>query len=100
MQTATVIMNSRQMYYNRVIFKLLFDNGSQLSYVLRTLVKAFEAETIRTEYLAVGTCGASATECFPGEPLVVDKYPIQSHVLDIAESTKMQLNEFNLLERR
>ena len=72
---------------------------------MRTLVDAIEAETIRIEYLAVGTFGASTTECLPRdvvsitisdradkessqiEPIVVEKIcnPIQSHELDIAE---------------
>ena len=74
-------------------------------HVLRTLVDAIEAETIRIEYLAVGTFGASTTECLPRdvvtitisdradkessqiEPIVVEKIcnPIQSHELDLAE---------------
>ena len=82
------------------------------------MVAAIEAETIRTEYLAVGTFGASTTECLPRdvvriiisdradqesiqiEPIVVEKIcnPIQSHELDIAESTKMRLNEFDLAD--
>ena len=32
-------------------------------HVSRTLVDTIEAEAIRTEYLAVGTFGASTTEC-------------------------------------
>ena len=61
MQTATVVVNSKQNNYNRVKRRLLFDGGSQRTYVLKTLVDAIEAKTIRTEYLAVRTFGASAT---------------------------------------
>ena len=77
-----------------------------------------EAEAIRTEYLAVGTFGASTTECLPRdvvritvsdrpdqesiqiELIVLEKIcnSIQSHELDIAESTKMRLNEFDLAD--
>ena len=118
MQTATVNVNSKRSNYNRVKCRLLFDSGSQRTYISRTLVDAIEAETIRTEYLAVGTFGASTTECLPRdvvritisdradqesiqiEPIVVEKIcnPIQSHELDIAESTKMRLNEFDLVD--
>ena len=118
MQTATVVVNSKRNNYNRVKCRLLFDSGSQRTYISRTLVDAIEAETIRTEYLAVGTFGASTTECLPRdvvritisdradqesiqiEPIVVEKIcnPIQSHELDIAESMKMRLNEFDLLD--
>ena len=116
MQTATVVVNSKWNNYNRVKCRLLFDSGSQCTCVLRTLVDAVEAETIRTEYLAAGTFGASTTECLPRdvvsitvsdradeesiqiEPIVVEKIcnPLLSNELDIAESTKMRLNEFNL----
>ena len=65
MQTATVVVNSKQNNYNRVKCRLLFDSGSQRTYVSRILVDAIEAETIRTEYLAVGTFGASTTVCLP-----------------------------------
>ena len=88
------------------------------AHVSKILVDTIEAETIRTEYLAVGTFGASTTECLPRdtvsitvsdradqesiqrEPIVVEKIcnPIQSHELDIAESTKMRLNEFDLAD--
>ena len=61
MQTATVVVNSKQINYNRVKCRLPFDSGSQRTYVSRTLVNAIEAETIRTEYLAVETFGASTT---------------------------------------
>ena len=64
----------------------------------------------------MGTFGVSTTECFPRdavsiaissradqeiiqiELIVVDKIcnPIQSHELDIAKSTKIRLNEFDL----
>ena len=64
-QTATVVVNSKQNNYNGVKWRLLFDSGSQRTYVLRTLVDAIEAETIRTEYLAVGTFEASTTKCLP-----------------------------------
>ena len=87
-------------------------------HVSRILVDTIEAETIRTEYLAVGTFGASTTECLPRdvvsitvsertdqesiqiEPIVVEKIcnPIQSHKLDIAESTNIRLNEFELAD--
>ena len=87
-------------------------------HVSRILVDTIEAETIRTEYLAVGTFGASTTECLPRdvvsitvseradqesiqiEPIVVEKIcnPIQSHELDITESTNMKLNEFDLAD--
>ena len=117
-QTATVVVNSKQNNYNGVKWRLLFDSGSQRTYVLRTLVDAIEAETIRTEYLAVRMFGASTTECLPRdvasitisdradlesiqvEPTVVEKRcnPIQCHELDIAESTNMRLNEFDLAD--
>ena len=64
MQTATVV-NSKRNNYNRVKCRLLFDIGSQRTYILRTSVDVIEAETIRTEYLAVGTFEASTTECLP-----------------------------------
>ena len=78
---------------------------------MRILVDAIEAETIRAEYLAVGTLGASIIECLwrdlvsttvsdradqesiKPEPIVVEKKkynPIPSHELHIAESTKMR----------
>ena len=118
MQTATVVVNSKRNNYNRVKCRLLFDSGSECTYVSRTLVDTVKAETIRTEYLAVGTFGASTTECLPRdvinitvsdradqksiqiEPIVVEKIwnPIQSHELDIAESMKMRLNEFDLAD--
>ena len=118
MQTATAVVNSKRNNCNRVKYRLLFDSGSQRTYVSRTLADAIEAETIRTKYLAVGTFGASATECLPRdvvsitisdradqesiqiEPIVAEKIcnPIQSHELDIAESTKMRLNEFDLAD--
>ena len=65
MQTATIFVNSKQSNYNKVKCRLLFDSGSQRTYVSRTLVDAIEAETIRTEYLAVGTFEASTTKCLP-----------------------------------
>ena len=115
-QTATVVVNSKQNNYNRVKCRLLFDSGSQRTYVSRTLVNAIEAESIRTEYLAVGMFGASTAECLPRdvasitisnrvdqksiqvEPIVVQKIcnHIQSHELDIADTTNMRLNEFDL----
>ena len=118
MQTATVVVNSKQNNYSRVKCRLLFDSRSQRTYVSRILVDTIEAETIRTEYLAVGTFGASTTECLPRdvvsitvseradqesiqiEPIVVEKIcnPIQSHKLDIAESTNIRLNEFELAD--
>ena len=118
MQTATAVVNSKRNDYSRVKCRLLFDSGSQRTYVSRTLVDAIEAETIRTEYLAVGTFGASTTECLPRdvvsitvsdradqesieiEPIVVEKIcnPVQPQELDIAESTKMTLNEFDLAD--
>ena len=118
MQTATVIVNSKRSNYNRVKCRLRFDSGSQRTYVSRTLVDAIEPETIRADYLAVGTFGVSTTECLPRdvisitvserayqeiiqiEPIVVEKMynPIQSHELDIAESMKMRLNKFDLVD--
>ena len=118
MQTATVVVNSKQNNYNRAKCRLLFDSGSQRTNVSRTLVDAIEAETIRTEYLTVGTFGASTTECLPRDvfniiisdradqesiqidPIVVEKIcnPIQSHELDIVGSTKMTLNEFDFAD--
>ena len=118
MQTATVVVNSKQNNNNRVKRRLLFDSGSQRTYVSRTLVEAIDAGTIRSEYLAVETLGALTTECLPRdvvnitvsdradqesiqvEPIVVEKIcnPLQSHELDIAESTKMRLNEFHLVD--
>ena len=118
MPTATVAVNSKQNDYNRVKCRLLFDSGSQRTYVSKTLVDAIDAETIRTEYLAVRTFGTSTTGCLPRdivsitvsdrtdqesieiEPIVVEKIcnPIQSHELDIAESAKMRFNEFDLAD--
>ena len=46
MQTATIVVNSKQSNYNKVKCRLLFDSGSQRTYVSRTLVDAIEAETI------------------------------------------------------
>ena len=60
MQTATVVVNSKRNNYNRVMW---YNSGSQRTYVSRTLADAIEAETIRKEYLAVGTFEASTTEC-------------------------------------
>ena len=65
MQTATVVLNGKRNNYNRVKFRLFFDSGSQHRYISRTSVDAIKAETIRTEYLAVGTFGASVRECLP-----------------------------------
>ena len=117
-QAVTVVISSKQNNYNRVKFRLLFDSGSQRTYVSRKLVVAIEAEIIRTEYLAVGTFRASTTqylaidvviitvsdradqESIEIETIVVEKIcnPIQSHVLDIAESTNIRLNEFDLAD--
>ena len=113
--TATVVVNSKRNNYYRVKCRLLFDSGSQRTYVSRTLVEATDAETIRTEYLALGTFGALTTECLPRdvvsitvsdradqesiqiEQIIVEKIcdPIQSYELDITESTKMRLDERN-----
>ena len=118
MQAVTVVISSKQNNYNRVKFRLLFGSGSQRTYVSRKLVVAIEAEIIRTEYLAVGTFRASTTEYLPIdvvsitvsdradqesiqiETIVVEKIcnPIQSYVLDIAESTNIRLNEFDLAD--
>ena len=118
MQAVTVVISSKQNNYNRVKFRLLFGSGSQRTYVSRKLVVAIEAEIIRTEYLAVGTFRASTTqylaidvviitvsdradqESIEIETIVVEKIcnPIQSHVLDIAESTNIRLNEFDLAD--
>ena len=117
-QAVTVVISSKQNNYNRVKFRLLFGSGSQRTYVSRKLVVAIEAEIIRTEYLAVGTFRASTTqylaidvviitvsdradqESIEIETIVVEKIcnPIQSHVLDIAESTNIRLNEFDLAD--
>ena len=118
MQTETVVLNSKHNNYNKVKCRSLFYSGSQLTYVSRTLVEAIVAETIRTEYLAVGLFGASTTECLPRDVvsitvpdradqesiqiklIVVEKIcnPMQSHELDIAKSTNIRLNEFDLAD--
>ena len=55
LQTAAVVLNSKQNNYNIVKCRLSFDSGSQRTYVSRTLVDAIEVKIIRTDYLAAGT---------------------------------------------
>ena len=83
MQTATFVVNSKWNNYDRIKCRLLFDSSSQCTHISRKLVDAIKVEIIRTEYLPVGTFGASATECLPTDVVIIT-------VLDIADQERIQ----------